>query len=104
MTEKLTITEAQQMKRCPKCGKTKPVSEFGKNASRPDGFTDECRECRNIRHREWYASKRGKSAPPQSDSDNPLIGFSPRELMSELKRRGYSGSLTFTKTVNLDRL
>jgi len=32
-------------KRCPKCGQGKPLSEFNKNRSRPDGLQTYCRPC-----------------------------------------------------------
>lgn len=32
-------------KLCPRCGKTKPISEFGKDASRSDGIQSCCKEC-----------------------------------------------------------
>lgn len=32
-------------KLCPRCGKTKPLSEFGKDASRADGIQSCCKEC-----------------------------------------------------------
>ena len=35
-----------QEKRCPKCGKTKPTSEFHKNRSQKDGLNCWCAECR----------------------------------------------------------
>lgn len=34
------------MKRCPGCGESKSLSEFGNNAARPDGVQSECRSCR----------------------------------------------------------
>lgn len=34
-------------KRCPKCQETKPVSEFGANATRQDGLSVYCRSCRS---------------------------------------------------------
>ena len=34
-----------QSKRCSKCGETKPVSEFGKDKSRKDGFRSQCKKC-----------------------------------------------------------
>jgi hypothetical protein len=49
--------------------------------------------------------KREKGKPPQlskdADSDNNLIAYSTKELLTELKRRGYSGTLTITKEVKL---
>lgn len=35
------------MKRCPKCGETKPKSEFYKNAHMKDGLSVQCKKCHN---------------------------------------------------------
>lgn len=37
--------KTEPTKLCPRCGKTKPLSEFGKDASRADGIQSCCKEC-----------------------------------------------------------
>jgi hypothetical protein len=37
----------EESKKCYKCGETKPVSEFNKNRSKPDGLSSECKACNN---------------------------------------------------------
>ena len=39
------------------CGEAKPLAAFAQDASRPDGHTYWCRECRNARSRERYIRK-----------------------------------------------
>ena len=34
-----------ETKKCPKCGRELPVSEFWKNASKEDGSQDYCKDC-----------------------------------------------------------
>ena len=34
-----------EIKHCNKCGKDKPISEFGKNKSKKDGLQTMCKEC-----------------------------------------------------------
>lgn len=34
-----------EIKHCNKCGKDKPISEFGKNKSRKDGLQTMCKKC-----------------------------------------------------------
>jgi len=43
-------TEAEQLKRCPRCAKEKPRSAFGASVTRYDGLQGWCRECRSRRH------------------------------------------------------
>ncbi len=48
------------MKRCPDCGVTKPLSDFGRNAARPDGLAHYCRSCYRNRAAEAYRRKRAR--------------------------------------------
>lgn len=41
------------MKRCTKCKALKPVTEFAKNRSRPDGLFIWCRQCAAEQQRKW---------------------------------------------------
>lgn len=45
-----------ETKKCPKCGRELPVSEFWKNASTEDGLQTYCKECGNV-----YARNRKKT-------------------------------------------
>jgi hypothetical protein len=42
---------AAGIKRCPACGLTKALGEFGVNRTTPDGYQAECRNCRQVRQR-----------------------------------------------------
>lgn len=66
----------ENFKKCSKCGRELPASEFWKNASTEDGL------------KKIY-------------SNPELARFSPRELIAELKARGYTGELKFTQTISL---
>ena len=45
----------EKLKKCSKCGRELPVSEFWKNASTEDGLQTYCKECGNV-----YARNRKK--------------------------------------------
>ena len=45
-------------KKCYKCNKTLPIDSFHKNKSRPDGLTDECKECIKIIGKKRYSENR----------------------------------------------
>ena len=38
----------EKLKKCSKCGRELPVSEFWKNASTEDGLQTYCKACRNV--------------------------------------------------------
>lgn len=76
-------------------------------SSRPEHFTEQEVEY-ILKDMYLQAKMRGVNAPPQvrptlSELGSPLLRllseYTPRELMDELKRRGYSGKLTFTKEI-----
>lgn len=41
-------------KHCNKCNTTKEVSEFGKNAAKPDGLQSQCKTCRKVTNNDHY--------------------------------------------------
>lgn len=45
-------------KQCSKCRETKPLSDFNKNKSRPDGYAHYCKPCAMGRSRQWVESNR----------------------------------------------
>lgn len=49
------MTAAGPAKRCTKCGETKPLAAFHRDASSPDGHKRWCKACNNAAFREYYA-------------------------------------------------
>lgn len=81
-----------ETKTCPKCGRTLPIESFYK---RGDGRTQAyCKECVKANNRKY------RNTPP--DSENPLSAFTPRQLMQELVRRGYTGKLKLVTINEID--
>lgn len=73
---------------------------FYKMASSKDGLQYRCKECQKENNRN---STRKKSSP--QGGVNPLLAdFTPRELMLELKSRGYTGELRYTKIIDIEKL
>lgn len=70
-------------KKCTKCGRVLPISEFNKSRRHKDGLQYYCCECQHETNREVTSLKK------KLLSDNPLSGYTPRELLAELKNRGY---------------
>ena len=86
--------ENTQTKTCPKCGRTLPIENFYKR-SNGQIFTY-CKECVKV------INSARRITPP--DSENPLSAYTPRQLMQELKRRGYTGKLYIQQVADLDKL
>ena len=83
--------EPSQTKLCTKCGKELPLEMFGKGNGK-DGKRSWCKTCMNEATREYIKRKKISNVP------NPALAeFTPQELISELRARGYAGTLTFTE-------
>ena len=76
-----------ETKKCSKCGEVKPTTEFYKNIKAADGYDTYCKECRRSLGREFYAKK--ISQKRIEETNNALSKYTPRDLLTELKRRGY---------------
>lgn len=91
-------------KECPKCGRLLPKEEFNKKAKAKDGLQDNCKDCMRAYNKERYDRMKIESDKaivkvkeyidlPQKlhkvFSNPDLARFTPRELMSELKARGF---------------
>jgi hypothetical protein len=92
----------EETKVCKFCGKEKPVSEFYKNGI---GVTSCCSECHK-QHIYEGKEKRKMLQQQAVDAINSrnlrLSQFTPREMMEELKRRGYEGIITYTRVEKID--
>jgi formate dehydrogenase maturation protein FdhE len=51
--------DAVDQKSCPQCGSDKPLSEFVRNRSKPDGRGTYCRPCNATRSRDYVKRKYG---------------------------------------------
>ena len=98
--------EVVATKKCPKCGRVLPSTDFYGNKRSKDGLQDKCKECQ----KEWNTEYKRRKLKEKVNEDacdttvkiqeqertmtkvftNPeLAKFTPRELMSELKARGW---------------
>lgn len=83
-----------EMKICKKCGRELPLEAFGNLSRNPDGLYDYCKECVNRQQRDEYARRKAKeqgitSELPMGGGIDALKIFTPRQLLKELKSRGY---------------
>lgn len=91
-------------KKCTKCGRLLPKEAFNKKAKSKDGLQDNCKDCMRAYNKERYDRMKIESDEaivkvkdyidlPQKlhkvFSNPDLARFTPRELMSELKARGF---------------
>lgn len=86
-----------EKKTCSVCGQELPIESFTRNGL---GYTSVCSECANKKKREsWQKRKERKTLEKELANAKALRleDFTPRELMQELKRRGYEFEMTYTE-------
>lgn len=89
---------------CKHCGVEKPLSEFHRVSRNKDGINDWCKDCVNEYQRKREAEKRKKRLHEKELAlhGNPeLAKFQPRELIAELRARGYTGTLNYIQKITV---
>ncbi len=87
-----------QAKKCNECGKLLTFDHFRLTPLSADGHANICKECAKQKRRK----KRDEFVPTPTGGGNPdLAKFTPRELIEELRSRGYSGKLTITREIQV---
>ena len=104
--------EVVPTKKCPKCGRELPTTEFYTNCRNKDGLQDKCKKCQSDWNREYNKRKKeerriaslNKEDKIETEkvivdakehtmakvySEPELAKFTPRQLMQELKSRGF---------------
>ena len=79
-------------------------SAFNKMKKAKDGLQPYCKECQIETNRMSAKLKMQRLKAPQlgGGKANPeLAAFTPRQLIEELKARGYTGELKYTQTIKL---
>lgn len=70
-----------------------PLSEFSASSKSKDGHQYHCKACQ---------AEANRTRNTRMESTNPaLASFQPRELIAELRARGYKGTLTYTQEIKL---
>jgi hypothetical protein len=90
-----------ETKICKKCGRELPLASFAKHHISKDGLMAYCNSCRE-ESRKQSPLGGGKIVVKPFNGGNPdLAPFTPRELIEELKARGYKGKLTIEREITL---
>ncbi len=55
----------ENVKKCSKCKKAKPFSEFHKNKAKKDGFQDYCKICTNTQVKKYLKTEKGRESRRQ---------------------------------------
>lgn len=91
-------TGLTKTKKCTRCGRELPVTEFHKKNNAPDGLQYRCKECQREALRERNKRESGGACSEE------LKMYTARQLMEELAKRGYRGELEYVKKININKL
>lgn len=89
-----------ETKICRICGEEKPIDAFSKNNQYKDGYDTRCKTCMNA-YQQTLREKLKTRVGVNNHGNPALATFTPRELIEELRARGYKGTLEYTKTITL---
>lgn len=82
----------EQTKVCGVCGKTLPISEFSKNKKAADGLSYRCNTCKKHGLTKTTTSRRNVVN---------VMELSDEALCGELRRWGFTGELSYRKTISI---
>lgn len=87
-----------QAKTCKECGRLLALDHFRLTPLSADGHANICKDCAKQKRQQ----KKDEFVLMPSGGGNPeLAKFTPRELIEELRSRGYSGKLTITREIQV---
>ena len=87
---------------CKICGKEKEIKYFAKTGLGVLSICAECMAKKRAEGREKRLNDKKMIKDAATARSARLTEFTPRELMTELYRRGYVGKLSYTETHEID--
>lgn len=96
----------QDKKSCTCCGQVKTLDHF--KLTRWGTRVNVCTECaiqkardNKLRKKQEEETEKANEDAKKNERKKMLEQFTPRELMEELARRGYTGELTYTMKIDI---
>lgn len=86
-----------ETKACTCCGKELSLNQFNKNSRNKDKHDTMCKECRKKKTVATYS----KVAQPGIKATFRISDFEDNQLFAELRRRGYTGELHYSRVVTV---
>lgn len=108
-----------RLKTCRTCGRTLTIDHYYRNSKLKSGYYTECKDCYEKRRAKYRNRLRQEKQEAKAAEKNPVVApkptvaaptqtvktlqdYTPRELMAELARRGYTGKLEYVERHIID--
>lgn len=97
-----------ETKICKRCGRELPITEYSTGKAHGTPFVRSvCKSCMKEKQRKGHAARKAKKEITHAEELEQarrmrIKDFTPRELMEELARRGYTGKLQYTEVHEID--
>lgn len=98
--ENNNLNGTEPTKKCNRCGEFLPLSAFGVKSNTPDGLNRTCKACLREYQKEYYEKNRG-GKKNKLFTNEELAKFTARQLMDELRARGYYGELRYMQVIKI---
>jgi hypothetical protein len=72
------------VKKCSTCKDRKPLTEFGKNKNKPDGFQTQCKQCKKKSQDAWYEKHKDRHIQ-NVNKRNKRVAKELRVLINQIK-------------------
>ena len=87
---------------CKKCGQELPLDQFYTSVNCKDGHVGTCKKCKSEHDKLRNLLKKEAQAGIHKVFVNPdLAKFTPRQLIEELRGRGYTGELKYVQVIKI---
>lgn len=87
---------------CKKCGQELPLDQFYTSVNCKDGHLNVYKKCKNSHNKLRNQIKKESQSGIHKVFVNPdLAKFTPRQLIEELRGRGYTGELKYVQVIKI---
>lgn len=87
---------------CKKCGQELPLDQFYTSVNCKDRHLNVCKKCKNSHDKLRNQIKKESQSGIHKVFVNPdLAKFTPRQLIEELRGRGYTGELKYVQVIKI---